>query len=98
MKPRGASILTLCPSQVDGGVYDVTKFLDSHPGGKKILLRNCTSRLTLRSSWRSTRQLADTETTGGKDASKSFAKFHNDRILKKYEKLKIGEVQDGAKL
>ncbi|BFZ54847.1 hypothetical protein PYCC9005_001884 [Savitreella phatthalungensis] len=60
---------------VEGGVYDVTTFLDQHPGGKKILLRNT-----------------------GKDASKAFAKFHNDRILKKYEKLKIGQVADDAKL
>lgn len=26
---------------VDGGVYDVTEFLEEHPGGKKILLKNC---------------------------------------------------------
>ncbi|CAO1614841.1 unnamed protein product [Sympodiomycopsis kandeliae] len=26
---------------VDGAVYDVTEFLDDHPGGKKILLKNC---------------------------------------------------------
>ncbi|GAA96760.1 hypothetical protein E5Q_03431 [Mixia osmundae IAM 14324] len=26
---------------VENGVYDVTKFLQSHPGGTKILLKNC---------------------------------------------------------
>ncbi|KAN0061849.1 hypothetical protein ACQY0O_005842 [Thecaphora frezii] len=26
---------------VDGKVYDVTEFLEEHPGGKKILLKNC---------------------------------------------------------
>ncbi|KAG0148033.1 hypothetical protein CROQUDRAFT_655400 [Cronartium quercuum f. sp. fusiforme G11] len=25
---------------IEGGVYDVTKWLDDHPGGKKILLEN----------------------------------------------------------
>ncbi|KAH9470542.1 hypothetical protein Pst134EA_007791 [Puccinia striiformis f. sp. tritici] len=26
---------------VEGKVYDVTEFLEEHPGGKKILLKNC---------------------------------------------------------
>jgi cytochrome b involved in lipid metabolism len=26
---------------VDGGVFDVTDFLEDHPGGARILLKNC---------------------------------------------------------
>ncbi|BGO90392.1 hypothetical protein NBRC10512_004827 [Rhodotorula toruloides] len=26
---------------VEGGVYDVTDFLEDHPGGKKVLLKAC---------------------------------------------------------
>ncbi|KAB5554757.1 cytochrome b5-like heme/steroid binding domain-containing protein [Coniochaeta sp. 2T2.1] len=61
---------------IDGGVYDVTKFMDDHPGGSKILKR-----------------------MGGKDASKQFWKYHNDKVLAKYgDKLKIGAVEETAKL
>ncbi|KAF4547433.1 Cytochrome b5-like protein 2 [Elsinoe fawcettii] len=35
---------------------------------------------------------------GGKDASKQFWKYHNESILSKYAKLKIGEVKEEAKL
>jgi len=60
---------------VDGDVYDLTKFQDDHPGGKKILQR-----------------------VAGKDASKQFWKYHNDSILKKYQKqLQIGSLDSKPK-
>jgi hypothetical protein len=35
----------------------------------------------------------------GKDASKQFWKYHNDKVLQKYgDKLKIGTVAETAKL
>ncbi|KAF2741901.1 acyl-CoA dehydrogenase NM domain-like protein, partial [Sporormia fimetaria CBS 119925] len=55
---------------VDEDVYDLTKFQDEHPGGKKILQR-----------------------VAGKDASKQFWKYHNEGILKKYQKqLQVGSL------
>ncbi|KAJ4190588.1 hypothetical protein NW767_011208 [Fusarium falciforme] len=60
---------------VDGDVYDVTKFQDDHPGGKKILQR-----------------------VAGKDASKQFWKYHNESILKKYQKqLQVGSLDTKPK-
>jgi len=59
---------------VDEDVYDLTKFQDEHPGGKKILQR-----------------------VAGKDASKQFWKYHNDSILKKYQKqLQVGSLDTKA--
>ncbi|KAF2755080.1 acyl-CoA dehydrogenase [Pseudovirgaria hyperparasitica] len=59
---------------VDEDVYDLTKFQDEHPGGKKILQR-----------------------VAGKDASKQFWKYHNEGILKKYQKtLQIGSLNTKA--
>ncbi|THV66590.1 acyl-CoA dehydrogenase NM domain-like protein [Aureobasidium pullulans] len=55
---------------VDEDVYDLTKFQEEHPGGKKILQR-----------------------VAGKDASKQFWKYHNEGILKKYQKqLQVGSL------
>ncbi|KAK0721541.1 acyl-CoA dehydrogenase/oxidase [Apiosordaria backusii] len=59
---------------IDGDVYDLTKFQDDHPGGKKILQR-----------------------VAGKDASKQFWKYHNEGILKKYQKLQIGSLDTKPK-
>jgi len=59
---------------VDEDVYDLTKFQDEHPGGKKILQR-----------------------VAGKDASKQFWKYHNESILKKYQKqLQVGSLDSKA--
>ncbi|KAG6358596.1 hypothetical protein INS49_012114 [Diaporthe citri] len=61
---------------VDSGVYDITNFLDEHPGGPKILKR-----------------------MAGKDSSKQFWKYHNEKVLEKYgDKLKVGTVKEQAKL
>ncbi|KAF4981899.1 hypothetical protein FZEAL_2368 [Fusarium zealandicum] len=61
---------------VDGDVYDLTKFQEDHPGGKKILQR-----------------------VAGKDASKQFWKYHNESILKKYQKqLQVGSLDSKPKL
>ncbi|KAK3674840.1 hypothetical protein LTR78_005184 [Recurvomyces mirabilis] len=60
---------------VDEDVYDLTKFQEEHPGGKKILQR-----------------------VAGKDASKQFWKYHNESILKKYQKqLQVGSLDSKAK-
>jgi len=60
---------------VDGDVYDLTKFQDEHPGGKKILQR-----------------------VAGKDASKQFWKYHNEGILRKYQKqLQVGSLDTKPK-
>ncbi|KPV76232.1 uncharacterized protein RHOBADRAFT_42560 [Rhodotorula graminis WP1] len=61
---------------VDGGVYDVTEFVEEHPGGKKVLLKAC-----------------------GKDSSKQFWQFHNEKILKKVAaQYRIGSVGETSKL
>ncbi|KAM7194803.1 Cytochrome b5-like heme/steroid binding domain containing protein [Naviculisporaceae sp. PSN 640] len=61
---------------IDNDVYDVASFLDSHPGGAKILKR-----------------------VAGKDATKTFWKYHNDKVLPKYgAKLKVGTLAETAKL
>ncbi|KAK8253064.1 acyl-CoA dehydrogenase/oxidase [Phyllosticta capitalensis] len=60
---------------VDQDVYDLTKFQDEHPGGKKILQR-----------------------IAGKDASKQFWKYHNEGILKKFQKqLQVGSLDSKPK-
>ncbi|KAL9095976.1 MAG: hypothetical protein Q9165_001974 [Trypethelium subeluteriae] len=60
---------------VDDDVYDLSKFQEEHPGGKKILQR-----------------------VAGKDASKQFWKYHNESILKKYQKrLQVGSLDSKPK-
>lgn len=59
---------------VQGQVFDVTSFLSEHPGGKKVLLKEC-----------------------GKDATKKFEMFHDDKVLAQYgDKLRIGYLPGHA--
>ncbi|CAJ2502882.1 Uu.00g102760.m01.CDS01 [Anthostomella pinea] len=61
---------------IDSGVYDITNFLDEHPGGAKILKR-----------------------MAGKNATKSFWKYHGKNVLEKYGgKLRVGDLAETAKL
>ncbi|ERT02244.1 uncharacterized protein SPSK_05713 [Sporothrix schenckii 1099-18] len=61
---------------VDNGVYDITGFVDEHPGGAKILKR-----------------------MAGRDATKSFWKYHSQKVLDKYsDRLKVGTVGEASKL
>ncbi|KAI5206260.1 hypothetical protein E4T38_03916 [Aureobasidium subglaciale] len=69
---------------IDNAVYSMQEFADEHPGGSKILKR-VGGKVLMR--W------------GNTDASKQFWKYHNEHVLKKYQKrLKIGELKEEAKL
>ncbi|KAJ5637308.1 hypothetical protein N7490_007187 [Penicillium lividum] len=74
---------------VDNNVFDVTKFVDEHPGGAKILKR-VAGKDASKQFW--------------KVYEKHFfgiytVLYHNESVLKKYSpKLKVGEVKEAAKL
>lgn len=77
---------------VDQDVYDVTKFQDDHPGGKKSRPPMLVILLTPEAD------PSVLQRVGGKDASKQFWKYHNESILKKYQKdLQIGSLDSKPK-
>jgi len=58
---------------VDTVVYDLTKFVDMHPGGAYVLLD---------------------KDIAGQECSESFFGLHKSEILKKYQRLAIGTIQN----
>lgn len=100
---------------IDNAVYSMAEFADEHPGGAKILKRVGGKGIIpyfpfpsiLSTIWE--REEIATECVFGygvvltkvkfTDASKQFWKYHNEDVLKKYQKrLKVGELKEEAKL
>lgn len=86
---------------IDGDVYDVTQFQDDHPGQFASrwlvgLIFSPLFRLTSRAQMLGGKKILTR--VGGKDASKQFWKYHNEGILKKYQKkLQIGSLDTKPK-
>ncbi|CAK4030593.1 Acyl- dehydrogenase family member 9, mitochondrial [Lecanosticta acicola] len=69
---------------VEQDVYDLTKFQDEHPGGKKNHFADPPPQVLQR--------------VAGKDATKQFWKYHNEAILKKFQpKLQVGSLDTKPK-
>jgi cytochrome b involved in lipid metabolism len=76
---------------VDEDVYDLSKFQDEHPGGKKSVY------IVELPEAPPANSLLVLQRVAGKDASKQFWKYHNDSILKKYQKqLQVGSLDSKA--
>lgn len=93
---------------IDGAVYDVSKFINEHPGGPKSTFPTtpsphpvfCIPRPFRESKLCSCIYSANLVllTVAGKDATKKFRKYHRDSILNRYkERLRVGSVVDEGK-
>lgn len=83
---------------VDETVYDVTGFVDEHPGGAKILKRVAGKDAT-KQFWKCEYPSLLGRNRCWKTNDNLFLADHNESVLKKYgDKLKIGTIGEKAKL
>lgn len=57
---------------IDSSVYDLSSFVEIHPGGAAVLLG---------------------DDVAGKDSTTQFFGLHRSAVLKKYQRLKIGDIE-----
>jgi cytochrome b involved in lipid metabolism len=75
---------------IENDVYDLSSFLQEHPGGAKSMFSETTSPMWTRNLIKST----VLQGVAGQDATKKFKKYHRLGILSRYkERLRLGGLE-----
>ncbi|KAL2558808.1 Cytochrome [Forsythia ovata] len=78
---------------ISGKVYDVTPFMDDHPGGDEVLLSATGNAIVLQNLSTTDTKLKGETTEAGKDATNDFEDVgHSDSAREMMDKYYIGEI------